>query len=109
MILKPNRTSAYISTIFMDSREDLEHLKAIRNMVKNLNRDLRRQKARDNYNKKGPLQFYVKLQGRLGRKRKDPIADMYRKLWRQGGAVCVSVDDAQYCDVFLYRRNTYKY
>ena len=45
MLLKPNRTSAYISTIFMDSREDLEHLKAIRNMVKNLNRDLKRQKA----------------------------------------------------------------
>ena len=108
MLLKPNRTSAYISTIFMDSREDLEHLKAIRNMVKNLNRDLKRQKDRDRYDKKGPLQFYVKLQGRLGRNKKGPIADMYRKLWRQGGSVCVSVDDAEYCDVFLYRRYRYR-
>ena len=26
MLLKPNRTSAYISTIFMDSREDLDEI-----------------------------------------------------------------------------------
>ena len=86
----------------MDNKKDLEHLQSIRNMVKNLNRDLRRQKARDNYN--SPLQFYVKLQGRLGKNRKGPIADMCRSLWNRGGSVCVSVDDAKYCDVYLYRR-----
>ena len=102
MMIKPNRTSSYISTIFMDNKKDLEHLQSIRNMVKNLNRDLRRQKARDNYNR--PLQFYVKLQGRLGKNRKGPIADMYRSLWNRGGSVCISVDDAKYCDVYLYRR-----
>lgn len=86
----------------MDNKKDLEHLQSIRNMVKNLNRDLKKHKARDNH--ESPLQFYVKLQGRLGRNQKGPIAEIYRKLWRRGGSVCVSVDDAKYCDVYLYRR-----
>ena len=102
MMIKPNRTSSYISTIFMDNKKDLEHLQSIRNMVKNLNRDLRRQKARDNYN--SPLQFYVKLQGRLGKNRKGRIADMYRSLWNSRSNVSISVNDAKYCDVYLYRR-----
>ena len=96
-----NRTDAYIGTFTNDSK-DSARIKDLRKFVKYMNKMLKQEGLNH--------QYYIKLQGRLGKD--NPNAWKYRQGcgWSKGGYGCcqsVRLPDAAYADAYIYKRNPY--
>ena len=100
-----NRTDAYIGTFHYGDASDMLELKEVRKMVRNMNRMLREEG-------KGSFQFYVKVQGRLGKD--NPFSKLYNQESRSAGTYpagghayqMIRLEHAQRVDAYIYRRRS---
>ena len=113
------RTSSYVMTVEPDNQNHIKKLKEVRKAVKVINSDLRNHRGNYVYNTvtnewetlhetDTPRQYYVKCQGRFGKKNPHLHKYTYDNYYGSGNSVVdwsiCRLDDAQRWDVYIYTR-----